>query len=78
MIIVFLSAIIYCFNVEIPDKVEELAKSNKVSVRSHNVIYKLMDDLKKEISSQLPLRNVEEILGKKGCIDESCCSFILI
>jgi hypothetical protein len=60
----FLSAIIYSFNVEIPDNVEELAKSNKVSVRSHNVIYKLVDDLKKEISSRLPLRSVEEILGK--------------
>jgi translation initiation factor IF-2 len=58
-------AIIYCFNVEIPAKVEELAKSNKVSIHSHNVIYKLVDDLKKEISSRLPLRNVEEVLGKK-------------
>jgi translation initiation factor IF-2 len=54
--------------VEIPDQVEELVKSNSVSVRSHNVIYKLVDDLKKEISSRLPLRDVEEVLGKKDLL----------
>lgn len=63
---------------KIPDKVEELAKSNKVSIRSHNVIYKLVDDLKKEISSRLPFKDVEEVLGKKECIDEPCCSLIII
>jgi translation initiation factor IF-2 len=61
----FLSAIIYCFNVQVPVKVGELAKSCKISIRLHNVIYKLVDDLKKEISSQLPLKEVEELLGKK-------------
>lgn len=63
---------------DVPDKVEELAKSNKVSIRSHNVIYKLVDDLKKEISSRLPLKDVEEVLGKKECIDEPCFSLIII
>lgn len=63
-------AIIYCFNVEIPDKVEELAKSHKILVRSHNVIYKLVDDLKKEISSRLPLRDVEEVLGEANVLQD--------
>ena len=61
----FFPAIIYCFNVQVPDKIKELAESHKISVRSHNVIYKLVDDLKKEISSKLPLKDVEDILGKK-------------
>ncbi|XP_023709849.1 translation initiation factor IF-2, mitochondrial isoform X2 [Cryptotermes secundus] len=64
------NAIIYCFNVEVPDEVEELAKSNKVSIHSHNVIYKLVDDLKKEISSQLPLKNVEEVLGEANVLQD--------
>jgi translation initiation factor IF-2 len=49
----------------VPDRVKELAESHKISVRSHNVIYKLVDDLKKEISSRLPLKDVEDVLGKK-------------
>lgn len=61
----FFPAIIYCFNVQVPDRIKELAESHKISVRSHNVIYKLIDDLKKEISSQLPLKDVDEILGKR-------------
>jgi translation initiation factor IF-2 len=61
----FFPAIIYCFNVQVPDKVKELAELHKILIRSHNVIYKLVDDLKKEISSQLPLKDIEEILGKK-------------
>ena len=61
----FFSAIIYCFNVQVPDKVKELAELHKILIHSHNVIYKLVDDLKKEISSQLPLKDIEEILGKK-------------
>jgi len=61
----FFSAIIYCFNIQVPDRVKELAESHKISVRSHNVIYKLVDDLKKEISSRLPLKDVEDVLGKK-------------
>jgi len=61
----FLSAIIYCFNVQVPDRIKELAESHKISVRLHNVIYKLIDDLKKEIGSRLPLKDVDELLGKK-------------
>lgn len=63
-------AIIYCFNVQVPDRIKELAESHKISVHSHNVIYKLIDDLKKEISSQLPLKDVDEILGEANVLQD--------
>nr|CAD7405688.1 unnamed protein product [Timema cristinae] len=56
------SAIIYTFNVKIPDKLEALAKSKRVVIKQHNIIYRLVDDLKAEINSRLPLKPVEEIL----------------
>ncbi|KAJ9592515.1 hypothetical protein L9F63_015832, partial [Diploptera punctata] len=56
------NAIVYSFNVETPDRVKKLAKENNISIRPHNIIYKLIDDLKKEISASLPLIDVEEIL----------------
>ncbi|KAJ9576526.1 hypothetical protein L9F63_025578, partial [Diploptera punctata] len=49
------NAIVYSFNVETPDRVKKLAKENNISIRPHNIIYKLIDDLKKEISASLPL-----------------------
>nr|CAD7574581.1 unnamed protein product [Timema californicum] len=55
-------AIIYTFNVKIPDKLEALAKSKQVVIKQHNIIYRLVDDLKTEINSRLPLKPVEEIL----------------
>ncbi|XP_069672304.1 translation initiation factor IF-2, mitochondrial isoform X2 [Periplaneta americana] len=63
-------AIIYCFNVEVPDKVKEIAKISKISIRPHKVIYKLIDDLKKEISSQLPPKDVEEVLGEANVLQD--------
>lgn len=59
------SAIIYSFHVETPSKVGALAKANKIPIRNFNVIYKLIDNLKDEISSKLPPVQVEEILGER-------------
>nr|CAD7430980.1 unnamed protein product [Timema monikensis] len=42
---------------------EALAKSKRVVIKQHNIIYRLVDDLKAEINSRLPLKPVEEILG---------------
>lgn len=56
-------AIIYGFNISVPSKVEQLAMSKNVPIKFHNIIYKLVDDLKLEISSKLPKKNVEQVLG---------------
>lgn len=58
------NAIIYAFNVECPPSLAVEAKNKAVSVKRHNVIYKLIDDLKEEITSKIPVRQEEEVLGK--------------
>ncbi|XP_047111095.1 translation initiation factor IF-2, mitochondrial isoform X1 [Schistocerca piceifrons] len=63
-------AIIYGFNVSTLKKAQEMANSKKISIRHHNVIYKLIDDLKKEISTKLPEKEVEQTLGEANVLQE--------
>lgn len=54
-------AIIYCFN--IPSTIQD-SSNNKIKIKSFNVIYKLFDDLKLELSELAPLVEQEEIKGE--------------
>lgn len=56
-------AIIYAFSVDPPTKVD-----CDVSIRVCNIIYRLIDDLKEEISNKLPPLEVEEILGEANVL----------
>ncbi|XP_034115801.2 translation initiation factor IF-2, mitochondrial [Drosophila albomicans] len=58
------NAIIYAFSVETPQP--KFTKG--VTVKSCNVIYRLIDDLKKQLSSQLPAVEVEESLGEANVL----------
>lgn len=58
------NAIIYRFNVNIPSIIENKVKNSDISVRSYNVIYKLIDDIKSEIENKLPLKEREQIIGE--------------
>lgn len=58
-----ITGLIYAFNVSLPPKVKELARQRGVTVKNHNVIYKLVDDIKEEITKRLPTKQVEESLG---------------
>ncbi|XP_051159075.1 translation initiation factor IF-2, mitochondrial [Leptopilina boulardi] len=64
------NAIIYCFNTDIPKNLTELIKNGKVQVKTHNVIYKLVDDLKDEISKKLPLIEIEDSIGEAIVLKE--------
>lgn len=46
------------------DLKQEADKKN-ISIRPHNVIYKLIDDVKKEINTKLPPLDTKEIIGTK-------------
>ncbi|KAH8295405.1 hypothetical protein KR018_010896, partial [Drosophila ironensis] len=59
-------AIIYAFAVEEPQP--KFAKD--VTVRSYNIIYRLIDDLKEELSSKLPPVEVEEVLGEANVLQQ--------
>ncbi len=48
----------------------KLATDSGVPVRGFNVIYHLVDDLKEEINSRLPLADEEEVTGKAEVLQE--------
>lgn len=56
--------IIYTFNVNCSKQLQDQAKNLGVSIKLHNVIYKLIDDVKEELNKRLPPKEVEEELGK--------------
>ncbi|XP_035724519.1 translation initiation factor IF-2, mitochondrial-like [Vespa mandarinia] len=57
-------AVIYQFNVNIPKEIEKIAKIKNIVIKSCNVIYKLIDDIKNEINMKLPFKDCEEIIGE--------------
>jgi len=56
-------AIVYGFNISLPNHVKQLASRDKVSIRLYTVIYELIDDVKREMESRLAPEVVEEVLG---------------
>lgn len=63
-------AIIYCFNVKTPAQIKSEAKKKGVEIRHLNVIYHLVDDVKRELSSKMPTTEEEEILGEADVIQQ--------
>lgn len=57
------NAIVYAFSVNCLSKVPK-----HVEVKQFDIIYRLVDDLKTEISSKLPLLEVDEILGEANVL----------
>ncbi|XP_070770985.1 translation initiation factor IF-2, mitochondrial [Enoplosus armatus] len=55
---------IYGFNVAASRSIQQLAARRGVPLRLHNVIYKLIDEMKDELSSKLPPLQSENILGE--------------
>ncbi|KAJ8976862.1 hypothetical protein NQ317_014257 [Molorchus minor] len=64
------NGIIYAFNVDVPPNLNEVLKNSKVEVRHHNVIYKLIDDVREEINNKLPAKEVEEVLGEATVLQQ--------
>lgn len=57
-------AIIYGFNVSMPQSVKQIASRDKVPVRLYKVIYELLDDAKEELSRMLTPEVIETDLGR--------------
>ncbi|KAK0407604.1 hypothetical protein QR680_003490 [Steinernema hermaphroditum] len=53
------NAIIYCFNTKVSPAVRQLADQKNVEIEHHNVIYRLVESLKNELSALIP--PVEEL-----------------
>lgn len=58
------TGVIFAFNVKSTPKAADLARENKILVRHHNVIYRMFDDLKEQLTARLPPVTVEEVIGK--------------
>ena len=58
------AGIVYGFNVTCPEAVTKLAKSTGVAIKRHNIIYRLLEDLRKELTLRLPALQVEQVLGQ--------------
>ncbi|CAH1126569.1 unnamed protein product [Ceutorhynchus assimilis] len=64
------NCVIYAFNVPLPSNIRPLIVENGVTLKEHNVIYKLIEDFKNEINSRLPKKEVEEILGEAEVLQQ--------
>ncbi|VVC33349.1 Translation protein, beta-barrel domain,Translation initiation factor IF- 2, domain [Cinara cedri] len=63
-------AIVYAFNVGTLKDAEENAKQQSITIKEHNVIYKLIDDIKEEMNNCLPPIEVEDIQGEASVLQE--------
>jgi translation initiation factor IF-2 len=61
--LVFISAIVYAFNVDVLKDAEESAHQSKIVIKQHNIIYKLIDDIKDEMNNSLPPIEIEDVQG---------------
>lgn len=59
---------IYGFNVAASKKIQQLAEKQNVPLRLHNVIYKLIDQLKDELSSKLPPSQQSNTVGEASVL----------
>lgn len=64
------NAVIYAFNVQCPEKLVSVVKTKKIHLKYHNVIYKLIDDLKENISAKLPPKSQEEVIGEANVLQQ--------
>ncbi|XP_045502831.1 translation initiation factor IF-2, mitochondrial [Colias croceus] len=63
-------AVIYAFNVECPPALAVEAKNSNIEVKKHNVIYKLVDDLKEMINNKIPTTQQEELIGEAKVLQQ--------
>jgi translation initiation factor IF-2 len=52
------------FNTPIEPNISRLAEQNKVNIINHNIIYRLVDDVKAELSKQLPPLITQRVTGE--------------
>uniref|UniRef100_V9KIJ7 Translation initiation factor IF-2, mitochondrial n=1 Tax=Callorhinchus milii TaxID=7868 RepID=V9KIJ7_CALMI len=57
------SGLVYGFNVQANKSLEQMAVKKGIKIKLHKVIYKLIDDLKDELSSKLPPALEENTIG---------------
>lgn len=59
------TAVVYNFNVNVLPDASQLAEEKNISIRPQNIIYRFLDDVRKEINSRLPEKEMEEVTGNE-------------
>ncbi|XP_054716534.1 translation initiation factor IF-2, mitochondrial-like [Uloborus diversus] len=62
--------VIYAFNVNVLPEAKKMAEEAKIPIKHFNIIYRLIADMKTEISSRLPFVQEEDILGEATVLQE--------
>ncbi|XP_077189962.1 translation initiation factor IF-2, mitochondrial isoform X2 [Paroedura picta] len=60
--------IVYGFNVNASKSIQQLAAKKDIKIKTHNIIYRLVEDLQEELSSTLPKTVEEHILGQAAVL----------
>ncbi|XP_030124594.4 translation initiation factor IF-2, mitochondrial isoform X2 [Taeniopygia guttata] len=61
--------VIFGFSVKANESIKKLADKKGIKIKLHNIIYKLIDDLKDELNSRLPPTVVETTIGEASVLD---------
>jgi translation initiation factor IF-2 len=59
-----LPGIIYGFNVNASNVIQQSAARKRVKIKLHKIIYRLIEDLQEELSSRLPCLVEEQPIGE--------------
>lgn len=59
---------VFGFNVKMSKKVQSFAKQLDISVKQHKIIYKLLEDIKDELSNRLPQIEQETVTGEAAVL----------
>ncbi|XP_048791184.1 translation initiation factor IF-2, mitochondrial isoform X2 [Lagopus muta] len=63
------NGVVYGFSVKANETIKKMAAKKGVKIKLHNIIYKLIEDLKDELSSRLPPSVVENTIGEASVLD---------
>ncbi|XP_058690097.1 translation initiation factor IF-2, mitochondrial [Poecile atricapillus] len=63
------NGVIFGFGVKATESIKKLADKKGIKIKLHNIIYKLIEDLKDELSSRLPPAVVETTVGEASVLD---------
>ncbi|NXD02287.1 IF2M factor, partial [Certhia familiaris] len=63
------NGVILGFSVKASESIKKLADKKGIKIKLHNVIYKLIEDLKDELNSRMPPTVVETTIGEASVLD---------
>ncbi|NXX89169.1 IF2M factor, partial [Centropus bengalensis] len=63
------NGVVFGFSVKANESIKQMAAKKGVKIKLHNIIYKLIEDLKEELNSRLPLAVLENTVGEASVLD---------